>query len=104
MPFINPIVPIEIRSSKLVLDEYFLAICATNLKFFSINIFLASTSPFSKSLTYFCSSYKDKGSGKRELLDIYPKNNAELLKKLKNPAIEIIDMIYLQNCVYSNIC
>ena len=83
MPFINPIVPIEIRSSKLVLDEYFLAICATNLKFFSINIFLASTSPFSKSLTYFCSSSKDKGSGKRELLDIYQKITQNYLRSLR---------------------
>ena len=46
IPFIKPIVPIEIKSScETFVAIYFLETCATNLKFLSINMFLASSSP-----------------------------------------------------------
>ena len=46
MPFISPIVPIEIKSSNSMFVElYFLQTCATYLKFRSIKIFLASSFP-----------------------------------------------------------
>lgn len=80
IPFINPIVPIEIKSSKsMLVEEYFLQTCATKRKFFSINIFLASSSPFFNNSKYFCSSSLLNGSGKRLLFEIYPtKKNSRL--------------------------
>jgi len=44
---IKPIVPIEIKSSvSFPVLLYFFTICATNLKFLSINTFLAFSSPW----------------------------------------------------------
>ena len=74
IPFISPIVPIDIKSSISIFeDAYFLATCATNLKFLSIKIFLASLLPFLYKSKYFFSSSKVNGSGNNLLLDIYPK-------------------------------
>jgi len=45
-PLINPIEPIDIRSSCSTLDDaYFLQTCATSLRLCSIKIFLAFSSP-----------------------------------------------------------
>ena len=58
----------EIRSScSTFVEVYFLHICATNLKFLSINIFLASSSPFSKFCIYISSSLAVNGSGNKLL-------------------------------------
>ena len=64
IPFIKPIVPIEIKSSwSTFVDTYFLQTCATNLKFLSIKIFLASSLPcFNFSKQSFSSSIVN-GSG-----------------------------------------
>src|SRR5699024_10496720 len=62
---------------------YFLQICATNLKFLSINIFLASSLPAFICSKYFLSSSEDNGSGNRLLLDIYPNKKTADFKNSK---------------------
>ena len=68
MAFINPIEPIDNKSSlsSLVFSN-FLTIWATSLKLCSINISLAFSSPSLNYFKYFSSSSLDKTSGK--LLD-----------------------------------
>ena len=66
IPFINPIVPIDIKSScSTFAVEYFLLTCATSLKFLSINMLRASSSPFFNLSKNILSSSELKGSGKR---------------------------------------
>jgi len=51
MAFINPMVPIEIKSSlSLMVELYFFTMWATSLKFLSISMFRASSSPFLRDL------------------------------------------------------
>ena len=58
IPFINPIVPIDIYSSlSIELVAYFLAICATNLKLCSISLSLASFDPAKYSLSNASTSF-----------------------------------------------
>ena len=63
-PFINPIVPIEIKSSKPTpVFSNFLAIYTTNLKFLSTKTLRASFSPFSILSNISCSSSGVNGGG-----------------------------------------
>lgn len=86
---IKPIEPIDIKSSwSILVVEYFLLICATNLKFLSINIFLASVSPLFIFSMHIFSSSGDNGSGNKEFPWIYPNTTTADFKKVKKPVIK----------------
>ncbi|MNP48490.1 hypothetical protein D3C76_1426130 [compost metagenome] len=80
MALIKPTVPIEIKSStSLFCIEYFFTICATNLKFLSISILFAETSPSWNFFKYNSSSASESGFGNvLLLLFIYPVNKGKL--------------------------
>jgi hypothetical protein len=86
MAFINPIAPIEIKSSISLLLEYFFAIWATNRKFRSIKMFFAVVSPPEYLMTRFFSSSAVSGLGNDCGLVIYPHRKNTLPIILKNPA------------------
>ena len=64
-PFINPIVPIDIKSSiPIPVFSNFFAMYTTNLKFLSTKVFLALSSPFASFSSTFSSSSGSSGGGK----------------------------------------
>ena len=69
---ISPIVPIDIKSSKLLIFvSYRLATYTTKRKLCSIKIFLASTSPSLHKEIYFSSSSLVRGASKFSFPAIY---------------------------------
>ena len=90
IPFIRPIVPIEIKSSIVFSSAYFFAICATRRKFRSISIFFAASLPFAYSARYFFSSSFVSGFGNAALPLTYPARTSTVCIHSKNiPSIII---------------
>ena len=105
MALINPIDPIEIKSSwSIFVVEYFLLIWATNLKFLSINIFLASSSPDYIFSIHSFSSSGDNGSGNKLFPWIYPNTITADFKKVKKPVRNVNNKTDLQILYILNIC
>src|SRR5690625_5110230 len=92
-PLINPIVPMEIKSSVYspVLSNFF-TIWATSRKLCSINLFLASLLPSSISLIYFNSSSVDKGWGNVLFFTYETKNNVSFIKNVN--IVKKVDTYY----------
>ena len=89
IPLIRPIVPIEIKSSWSTLElEYFLQTWATSLKFRSISILRASSSPVLNLSRYISSSLELKGSGKSCAPEIYPTVKTAVCRNCRNPLIQ----------------
>ena len=89
MPFISPIVPIEIKSSWSTFELlYFLQTCATNLKFLSISRLRASSSPVLNFSRHIRSSSELNGSGKSCTPEMYPTVKTAVCKNCKKPFMQ----------------
>ena len=81
----------------IFVEEYFLATCATNLKFRSIKMFLAFSSPFFIFSKYIFSSSLLNGSGNKLPDCMYPTPNIILLNikrlDIENPIIPYTSII-----------